>query len=67
MIKIVIGLVSVMVANVLLGVTLAKLKKEFNKEKFNKIPRYNHRCITYVSCRLFKLRYYDSEYKQCRS
>ena len=33
MIKIVIGLVSVMIANVLLGVTLAKLKKEFNKEK----------------------------------
>ena len=33
MIKIVIGLISVMIANVLLGVTLAKLKKEFNKEK----------------------------------
>lgn len=33
MIKIVIGLVSVMIANVLLGVTLAKLKKKFNKEK----------------------------------
>lgn len=33
MIKIIIGLISVMLANVLLGVTLAKLKKEFNKEK----------------------------------
>lgn len=33
MIKIIIGLVSVMVANVLLGVTLAKLKQEFEKEK----------------------------------
>ena len=33
MIKIAIGLVSVMIANVLLGVTLAKLKQEFKKEK----------------------------------
>lgn len=33
MIKIVIGLISVMLANVLLGVTLAKLKREFKKEK----------------------------------
>lgn len=33
MIKIVIGLISVMLANVLLGVTLAKLKQEFKKEK----------------------------------
>lgn len=33
MIKIIIGLVSVMLANVLLGVTLATLKKEFKKEK----------------------------------
>lgn len=33
MIKIITGLVSVMIANVLLGVTLAKLKQEFNKEK----------------------------------
>lgn len=33
MIKIIIGLVSVMIANVLLGVTLAKLKREFKKEK----------------------------------
>lgn len=33
MIKIIIGLVSVMLANVLLGVTLAKLKQEFKKEK----------------------------------
>lgn len=33
MIKIVIGLVSTMLANVLLGVTLAKLKQEFKKEK----------------------------------
>lgn len=33
MIKIIIGLVSVMIANVLLGVTLAKLKQEFKKEK----------------------------------
>lgn len=41
MIKIVIGLVSVMVANVLLGVTLAKLKKEFNKEKLlNGLVKY---------------------------
>ena len=41
MIKIVIGLVSVMIANVLLGVTLAKLKKEFNKEKLlNGIVKY---------------------------
>ncbi len=41
MIKIVIGLVSVMLANVLLGVTLAKLKKEFNKEKLlNGLVKY---------------------------
>lgn len=41
MIKIVIGLVSVMIANVLLGVTLAKLKKEFNKEKLlNGLVKY---------------------------
>ena len=41
MIKIVIGLVSVMMANVLLGVTLAKLKKEFNKEKLlNGLVKY---------------------------
>ena len=33
MIKIIIGLISVMLANVLLGVTLAKLKREFKKEK----------------------------------
>lgn len=33
MIKIVIGLISVMLANVLLGVTLAKLKQDFKKEK----------------------------------
>lgn len=33
MIKIIIGLVSVMIANVFLGVTLAKLKQEFKKEK----------------------------------
>lgn len=33
MIKIIIGLVSVMLANVLLGVTLAKLKQDFKKEK----------------------------------
>ena len=41
MIKIVIGLISVMIANVLLGVTLAKLKKEFNKEKLlNGLVKY---------------------------
>ena len=41
MIKIVIGMVSVMVTNVLLGVTLAKLKKEFNKEKLlNGLVKY---------------------------
>ena len=41
MIKIVIGLVSVMIANVILGVTLAKLKKEFNKEKLlNGLVKY---------------------------
>lgn len=41
MIKIVIGLISVMLANVLLGVTLAKLKKEFNKEKLlNGLVKY---------------------------
>lgn len=41
MIKIVIGLVSVMIANVLLGVTLAKLKKEFKKEKLlNGLVKY---------------------------
>ena len=41
MIKIVIGLVSVMIANVLFGVTLAKLKKEFNKEKLlNGLVKY---------------------------
>ena len=41
MIKIVIGLMSVMLANVLLGVTLAKLKKEFNKEKLlNGLVKY---------------------------
>lgn len=33
MIKIIIDLVSAMLANVLLGVTLAKLKQEFKKEK----------------------------------
>ena len=33
MIKIIIGLISVMLANVLLGITLAKLKQEFKKEK----------------------------------
>lgn len=33
MIKIIIGLVSAMLSNVLLGVTLAKLKQEFKKEK----------------------------------
>ena len=33
MLKEVIGLVSVMIANILLGMTLAKLKKEFSKEK----------------------------------
>ena len=33
MIKIIIGLISIMLANVLLGVTLAKLKQEFKKEK----------------------------------
>ena len=33
MLKITIGLISVMLANVLLGVTLAKLKQEFKKEK----------------------------------
>lgn len=41
MIKIIIGLVSVMVANVLLGVTLAKLKKEFKKDKLlNGLVKY---------------------------
>ena len=41
MIKIFIGLVSVMMANVLFGVTLAKLKKEFNKEKLlNGLVKY---------------------------
>lgn len=41
MIKIVIGLISVMIANVLFGVTLAKLKKEFNKEKLlNGLVKY---------------------------
>ena len=41
MIKILIGLISVMIANVLLGVTLAKLKKEFNKEKLlNGLVKY---------------------------
>ena len=41
MIKIVIGLISVMITNVLLGVTLAKLKKEFNKEKLlNGLVKY---------------------------
>lgn len=41
MIKIIIGLISVMIANVLLGVTLAKLKKEFNKEKLlNGLVKY---------------------------
>ena len=41
MIKIVIGLISAMLANVLLGVTLAKLKKEFNKEKLlNGLVKY---------------------------
>ena len=41
MIKILIGLFSVMIANVLLGVTLAKLKKEFNKEKLlNGLVKY---------------------------
>lgn len=33
MLKIIIGLISVMLANMLLGVTLAKLKQEFKKEK----------------------------------
>ena len=33
MIKIIIGLISVMLANVMLGITLAKLKQEFKKEK----------------------------------
>lgn len=33
MIKVSISLLSVMIANVLLGVTLAKLKREFKKEK----------------------------------
>ena len=43
MIKIIIGLISVMIANVLLGVTLAKLKKEFNKEA-NNTRSQNFRC-----------------------
>ena len=33
MIKIIIGLICVMLANIFLGITLAKLKKEFKKEK----------------------------------
>ena len=33
MIKLSIGLVSVMVANVIMGITLAKLKSQFNKKK----------------------------------
>lgn len=33
MIKLSIGLISVMVANVIMGVTLAKLKSQFNKKK----------------------------------
>ena len=41
MLKITIGLISVMLSNVLLGVTLAKLKKEFNKEKLlNGLVKY---------------------------
>ena len=34
MLNICIGLVCVMLANVLLGTSIAKIKKEFNKEKF---------------------------------
>ena len=34
MLKIVSGLVCVMVANILLGTSIATLKKDFNKEKF---------------------------------
>ena len=33
MIKLSIGLVSVMIANVIMGITLAKLKSQFNKKK----------------------------------
>ena len=33
MIKLSIGLVSVMIANIIMGVTLAKLKSQFNKKK----------------------------------
>lgn len=41
MIKIIIGLICVMVANVLLGVTLAKLKRQFKKEKLlNGLVKY---------------------------
>lgn len=41
MLKITIGLISVMLANVLLGVTLAKLKREFKKEKLlNGLVKY---------------------------
>lgn len=41
MIKIIIGLLSVMMANVLLGVTLAKLKSEFKKDKLlNGLVKY---------------------------
>lgn len=36
MVKIVIGLVCVMVSNILLGTSLAKLKENFNKEKMLK-------------------------------
>lgn len=41
MIKIIIGLICVMLANVLLGVTLAKLKRQFKKEKLlNGLVKY---------------------------
>ena len=41
MLKTIIGLISVMLANVLLGVTLAKLKQEFKKEKLlNGLVKY---------------------------
>ena len=34
MIKLSIGLISVMIANVIMGMTLAKLKSKFSKKKF---------------------------------
>ena len=34
MLKIIIGLICVMISNILLGTSIAKLKKEFSKKKF---------------------------------